>query len=244
MTFWKMNNPQLPGHVAIILDGNGRWAQKRGLPRIAGHRAGARALRKNFKIIRQSGIRYLSLFGFSTENWQRPPDEVQGLMRIVSNAAQRNAREILDARARFHWIGSADGLPPILVRRLRQLEEKTKQENDFHLILAINYGGRDEVVRAARKMAESTSAADSAQWTWENFSQHLDTRHIPDIDLVIRTSGEQRLSNFMLLQMAYAEIFFTPTLWPDFTGEVFQRALDFYASRDRRRGGIAISGET
>jgi undecaprenyl diphosphate synthase len=230
--------------VAIILDGNGRWAQRRGLPRLAGHRAGARALRKNFKIFRQSGIRYLSLFGFSTENWRRSSDEVQGLMRIFLNAAQRNAREILDARARFHWIGSDDGLPAVLVRRLRQLEEKTKGEDDFHLILALNYGGRDEVVRAARKMAESTSSVDFAQWTWENFSRYLDTRHVPDIDLVIRTSGEQRLSNFMLLQMAYAEIFFTPTLWPDFTGETFQLALDFYASRDRRWGGGLISKET
>jgi undecaprenyl diphosphate synthase len=165
-------------------------------------------------------------------------------MRIFSNAIQRNVREILDARARFHWIGSADDLPEILVRRLHQLEEKTKHENDFHLILALNYGGRDEVVRAARKMAESTPPDDSSQWTWEKFSQHLDTRDIPDVDLVIRTSGEQRLSNFMLLQMGYAEIFFTPTLWPDFTGETFRQAMDFYASRDRRRGAIPISGET
>jgi undecaprenyl diphosphate synthase len=230
--------------VAIILDGNGRWAQRRKLPRIAGHRAGVRALRKNFKTIRHSGIHCLSLFGFSTENWKRSAAEVQGLMRIFSNAAQRNVREILDARARFHWIGSADGLSEILVQRLRKLEEKTKQESDFHLILALNYGGRDEVVRAARKMAENTHPADLSQWTWENFSQYLDTRDIPDVDLVIRTSGEQRLSNFMLMQMAYAEIFFTPTLWPDFTGETFQQAMDFYASRDRRCGMIATSAGT
>ncbi|MDR0727938.1 MAG: di-trans,poly-cis-decaprenylcistransferase [Puniceicoccales bacterium] len=239
-----MDSPSLPGHVAIILDGNGRWAQRRGLPRLAGHRAGVRALRKNFKIVRQSGTRYLSLFGFSTENWNRPTDEVRGLMRIFLNAAQRNAKEILDARTRFHWIGSENGLAPILVRRLRQLEEKTKQEDEFHLILAINYGGRDEVVRAARRMAGNASPANPSQWTWENFSKYLDTRDIPDVDLVIRTSGEQRLSNFMLMQMAYAEIFFTPTLWPDFTGETFQQALDFYASRDRRRGTAAISDET
>jgi undecaprenyl diphosphate synthase len=165
-------------------------------------------------------------------------------MRIFANAARRKAKEILDARARFHWIGSAAGLPGILVQRLRQLEEKTKLEDDFHLVLAINYGGRDEVIRAARKMAENTPPNNSSHWTWENFSKYLDTHDIPDVDLVIRTSGEQRLSNFMLMQMAYAEIFFTPTLWPDFTGEIFQQALDFYASREQRRGALPIFGET
>jgi undecaprenyl diphosphate synthase len=166
------------------------------------------------------------------------------MMHLFATVLRRYERDILGARTRIHWIGNPIGVPKAVGERLVQLMEKTKCEDNFHLILAINYGGRDEVVRAAQRMAATVSSADLPKWTWKNFSSFLDTKDLPDIDLLIRTAGEQRLSNFMLLQMAYAEIFFTPCFWPDFNEKVFREALDFYATRQRRFGGIKNQCET
>lgn len=229
----------LPNHVAIILDGNGRWAKKHSRPRIFGHRAGLRKIAGVVQWARDLGLTHLSLFCFSTENWNRPSDEVQGLMKLVRVAARRLRRSLPTARIR--WLGSEQGLSADDVALLRDCESQTRHIADFNLNLAINYSGRDEILRAARRMAAlagngQLSAGDLSRW--QDLVPFLDTAEVPDVDLLIRTSGELRLSNFLLLQSAYAELYFTPTLWPDFTAEEFRRAIDDFGRRHRRFGQV------
>jgi undecaprenyl diphosphate synthase len=225
---------ELPAHVAIILDGNGRWAQARRLPRMVGHRRGANAIPRVVRFAQKCGIRVLSLFCFSTENWNRPPEEVRGLMRLLDVLLRRSEKQILGGDIRFHWLGRPDGLGERTVERLRNLMEKTARRDGFHLALAINYSGRDDVLRACQSLC-----AVGAPKRWEDIAACLDTGPLPDVDLLIRTSGERRLSNFLLLQCAYAELYFTSRLWPDFDEADFQAALDDYAGRRRRFGAIA-----
>jgi undecaprenyl diphosphate synthase len=221
-----------PRHVAIILDGNGRWAARRNLPRGAGHRAGAKILPQLLRWAQDSAIEVLSLFCFSTENWKRPPKEVSGLMGLFAAMLRRNFRRGLRENVRLRWLGQPDGLPAPLVETLRALERDTAPCDGLQLCLAINYSGRDEAVRALQRAVASGISCQS----WEDLSRHLDTAGLPDVDLLIRTSGEQRISNFLPLQSAYAELYFTDCLWPDFSREELQRALDAYGARRRRFG--------
>lgn len=218
-------------HVAVIMDGNGRWAQKRHLPRLMGHRAGAEALDRVMHACQAAGIKYLTVYAFSTENWKRSEEEVGGLMKLLSTYIHTKEKELVANGVRFRVVGRRTDLSEKLRGEIAALEEKTAA-GDFTLIVALSYGGRDEIVRAAAKWAaaggEPTEAA---------FAAFLDTAGIPDPDLIIRTSGEQRTSNFLLWQSAYAEYYFTDTLWPDFDQAEFDKALESYAKRERRMGG-------
>lgn len=214
-------------HLAVIMDGNGRWAEKRHLPRIMGHRAGAEALDRCMHYCKAAGIRYLTVYAFSTENWKRSEEEVSGLMKLLSGFVHSKEKELLAEGVRFRVIGRRSDLSEKLQAEIAALEEKTKA-GDFTLIVALSYGGRDEIVRAAMKFRGGTE---------EDFANCLDTAGLPDPDLVIRTSGEQRISNFLLWQSAYSEYYFTETLWPDFDQAEFDRALVSYAKRERRMGG-------
>ncbi|MDR2667583.1 MAG: di-trans,poly-cis-decaprenylcistransferase [Puniceicoccales bacterium] len=229
-----MEKTKIPRHVAIIPDGNGRWAIGRNLPRMAGHRAGAKIFPDVVGWAREAGIEVLSVFCFSTENWKRPDGEVRGLMRIFDVLLRRNFRRLLREKIRFRWLGSADGLQRRIVETLRAMELETASNCGFCLCLAINYSGRDEILRAVEKISATGSAIES----WQSLSQNLDSSGLPDVDLVVRTSGERRLSNFLLLQSAYAELHFTECLWPDFSREELLRAIDEYGQRKRRFGAI------
>ncbi|MDR3316966.1 MAG: di-trans,poly-cis-decaprenylcistransferase [Puniceicoccales bacterium] len=231
-----MDGKNLPRHVAIILDGNGRWARSRGLPHGAGHREGAKNILRIVPIARKIGIKVLSLFCFSTENWMRPPGEVLGLMVLLESFLKKYRKKILGEHLGFRWLGRPDGLPAKVVAILRELEEKTKTYNTFCLCLAINYGGRDDVLRALQKLAANPDR-DVSQWKWKDVSDNLDTAGLPDVDLLIRTAGERRISNFLLLQSAYAELHFVECPWPDFREQDLQSALEFYGERQRRFGG-------
>ena len=222
-------------HLAVIMDGNGRWAEKRHLPRLMGHRAGAEALDRCLHFCKAAGIRYLTVYAFSTENWKRSAEEVGGLMKLLSTYIHTKEKELIANGIRFRVIGRRTDLSEKLRGEIAALEEKTK-DGAFTLVVALSYGGRDEIVRAAAKWARD-AAADGAPLTEAEFARFLDTADIPDPDLIIRTSGEQRTSNFLLWQSAYAEYYFTDTLWPDFDQAEFDKALESYAKRERRMGG-------
>lgn len=222
-------------HLAVIMDGNGRWAEKRHLPRLMGHRAGAEALDRCLHFCKAAGIRYLTVYAFSTENWKRSAEEVGGLMKLLSTYIRTKEKELIANGIRFRVIGRRTDLSEKLRGEIAALEEKTK-DGAFTLVVALSYGGRDEIVRAAAKWARD-AAADGAPLTEAEFARFLDTADIPDPDLIIRTSGEQRTSNFLLWQSAYAEYYFTETLWPDFDQAAFDKALAAYAGRERRMGG-------
>lgn len=209
------------------MDGNGRWAKARRRPRLAGHKAGADALDRVMHYCRDAGIEYLTVYAFSTENWKRSKSEVAGLMSLLSTYIRTKEKELVAEGVRFRVIGRRDDLSPKLQRELARLEEKTAA-GSFSLVVALSYGGRDEIVRAAMRFKGSTE---------EEFAALLDTADIPDPDLIIRTSGELRLSNFLLWQAAYSEFYFTETLWPDFDRAEFDKALASYAKRERRMGG-------
>ena len=222
-------------HLAVIMDGNGRWAEKRHLPRLMGHRAGAEALDRCLHFCKAAGIRYLTVYAFSTENWKRSAEEVGGLMKLLSTYIHTKEKELIANGIRFRVIGRRTDLSEKLRGEIAALEEKTK-DGAFTLVVALSYGGRDEIVRAAAKWARD-AAADGTPLTEAEFARFLDTADIPDPDLIIRTSGEQRTSNFLLWQSAYAEYYFTETLWPDFDQAAFDKALAAYAGRERRMGG-------
>ena len=222
-------------HLAVIMDGNGRWAEKRHLPRLMGHRAGAEALDRCLHFCKAAGIRYLTVYAFSTENWKRSAEEVGGLMKLLSTYIHTKEKELIANGIRFRVIGRRTDLSEKLRGEIAALEEKTK-DGAFTLVVALSYGGRDEIVRAAAKWARD-AATDGAPLTEAEFARFLDTADIPDPDLIIRTSGEQRTSNFLLWQSAYAEYYFTETLWPDFDQAAFDKALAAYAGRERRMGG-------
>ena len=229
----------MPSHVAIIMDGNGRWATARGWPRLVGHRRGAEGVRKIVEAAPGLGIRYLTLYAFSTENWKRSTEEVIGLMTIFARYIQSEAERLSREGVRLRFIGGRERLDKKLQKLMAGIEERTKDNDRLHLTVAINYGGRDELSRAARRIA--TAVAEGRlrpeDVTEDTVGDYLDTFDIPDPDLVIRTSGETRISNYLLWQSAYAEYEFTDTLWPDFTPEELGTILDRFSDRERRYGG-------
>jgi len=225
---------KIPQHVAIIMDGNGRWASQRNLPRLAGHRAGTENLRRVITACVEFGIHYLTLYAFSTENWGRPEDEVQGLLSILEDVLDRELAELNREGVQLRHIGRLDGISPRLQGKVRQAIERTKGNQRLVLNVAFNYGGRDEIVQAVRRMIADGVRAD--QVTEPLFSQYLFTAGTPDPDLIIRTSGELRISNFLIWQCAYAEWYITPVYWPDFGKEELRLALWEYSQRERRFG--------
>ena len=231
-----------PRHVAIIMDGNGRWAQQRGKPRLFGHHAGARRVRDIVEACPDLGVKYLTIFAFSTENWKRTQTEVAGLMSLFRRYITSEARALKDNGIRVRFIGDRVRLDPKLVDLMDNLELLTADNDEVHLTIALNYGGRDEVARATRRLAHEVAAGrlKPEDVNDETLARFLDTCYLPDPDLVIRTSGEARISNFLLWQSAYAEYEFTPVLWPDFTVVEFARVLGAYAQRDRRFGAVTV----
>jgi undecaprenyl diphosphate synthase len=228
----------LPRHVAVIMDGSGRWACERGLPRIEGHRKGADSVKDVVKAAGDIGIRYLTLYAFSVENWQRPKDEIDGLMQMLEQFLRDQTGELVKRKVRFRTIGRTEDLPANVRDQIERSKQATAGFHEWHLILALNYGARTEVVDAVRAYAEAAAAGrvDPSKCSWEDFSRYLYTHDVPDPDLIIRTSGETRLSNFLLLQGAYSEIFFSPVLWPDFREREFRRAIEHFTTRERRFG--------
>jgi undecaprenyl diphosphate synthase len=232
---------KLPRHLAIIMDGNGRWALRRSLPRIEGHRKGADAVRTVVRACRRWGIQVLTLYAFSMENWQRPPDEIKALMDLLVEYIQSEREEMLDNGIRLRMIGRLDDLRREIQGLLRETMEITARNTGMILNLGISYSGRSEIMRAiAGILADAKAGRVSPEdLSEERFSSYLDTRGLPEPDLLIRTSGEQRISNFLLWQMAYTEIYFTDTLWPDFSEEELLKALRDYEGRERRFGRIS-----
>ena len=224
--------PEVAESVAIIMDGNGRWARQRGLPVAAGHRAGTRALRRTVEASIDLGVRSLAVYAFSTENWARPPEEVELLMGIFTETIERELPDLVRQGVRTRFIGRRDRAPEALRERMAALERETEENRRLNLWIAFDYGGRAEIVDAANRAVRAGSEVDE-----ETFASLLNAPEMPDPDLLIRTSGELRISNFLLWQLAYAELVFVDTLWPDFGEEQLRAALDDYASRRRRFGG-------
>lgn len=232
---------QLPEHVAIIMDGNGRWAKQRGLPRVMGHRRGVEAVRETVRAAGECGLKYLTLFAFSSENWRRPETEVTDLLGLLKAFIRRDLAELHKENVRIRVIGDRAGLKDDIRALLEEAEQTTRDNTALTLIIAFNYGARDEIARAAASLARDVEAgrlsADAI--TPDAITARLDTAGIPDPDLIIRTSGEERLSNFLLWQAAYAEFLFLPQFWPDFDRQTFVSAIDQYMRRDRRFGGLS-----
>ncbi len=227
-------------HVAIIMDGNGRWAQKRGKPRMFGHHVGSKRVREILQCCPPLGVKYLTIFAFSTENWKRTQEEVAGLMTLFRTYIVREAKNLKNNGVRVRFIGDRVRLEPSLVRLMDNLEMITSENDLVHLTIAINYGGRDEVARAAQRLAYDVKSGRllPKEIDEKTLPKYLDTFVLPDPDLLIRTSGEARISNFLLWQAAYSEYDFVDTLWPDFTPEMFEEVLERFSKRTRRFGGI------
>ena len=230
-----------PRHVAIIMDGNGRWAAARGLPRVEGHRRGVEALRRAVRAAHELGVRHLTLYSFSAENWSRPAEEVSDLMNLLRMFIRRDLSELHKGDVRIKVIGEREGLPSDIRGLLEEAEQLTRGNSGLHLVVAFNYGGRQEIVSAVRRIAEAVREGrlDPDAIDVGVVADHLDTADVPDPDLVIRTSGELRISNFLLWQSAYAEFVFLPLHWPDFDKAAFEEALASFRSRQRRYGGRA-----
>lgn len=231
---------KVPQHVAIIMDGNGRWALQRGLPRLAGHKAGTENLRRVIRSTVEFGVKYLTIYAFSTENWGRPPEEVKGLMYILEDVIDRELNELHKEGVQLRHIGRLERLAPSLQEKVLDAIEVTKNNDRLILNIAFNYGGRDEIVQAIQRMMKDGVLPEKV--TDELVSQYLYTVGVPDPDLIIRTSGELRVSNFLIWQAAYSEWYITPTFWPDFDKNEYRRALEAFAHRDRRYGKVS-SGE-
>ena len=232
--------PGGPRHVAIIMDGNGRWATQRGRPRLFGHHAGAKRVREIVEACPDVGVEYLTIFAFSTENWKRTQVEVAGLMSLFRRYISKEMRSLSEYGARVRFIGDRDRLDDKLIKLMGELEAHTAHNTRINLTIALNYGGRDEVARATHRLAQDVASGklDPDSVDEETLPRYLDTHVLPDPDLVIRTSGEARISNFLLWQSAYAEYEFIDTLWPDFTREEFARLCAAYGGRDRRFGAV------
>jgi undecaprenyl diphosphate synthase len=230
----------LPRHVAVIMDGNGRWARQRHLPRIEGHRAGAESARIVIRTAGELGIKYLTLYAFSVENWNRPPEEVNALMKYLVHYLKTETPELNKNNVRLEIIGQTYRLPELVQEHLKKSVATLSRNNGLTLIMALSYGGRTEIVEAARNLAKKVKAGelDPEEITEHVFAQHLYTRNVPDPDLLIRTSGEMRVSNFLLWQISYAELVVTQTLWPDFRKPQFFGALEEYVRRHRRFGAV------
>lgn len=231
---------KIPEHVAIIMDGNGRWAKQRGLPRLKGHEQGAESVRAVLRAARQAGVKYLTLYAFSTENWVRPKDEVEGLMNLLGVFMDRYEGEILKNKVRLRVMGQLERLPEKLRKKLLKLMEKSAKDYEHTLILALSYGGRLEIAEAAKAIARKAASGELDPETVNEatVAQHLYLPDVPDPELMIRTSGELRLSNFMLWQLSYAELYVTDIFWPDFREEQFFQALESFNQRGRRYGGV------
>src|SRR5581483_3361105 len=235
---------KIPRHVAIIMDGNGRWAISRGLPRLAGHKAGTENLRRVIRATVEFGIKYLTIYAFSTENWGRPPEEVQGLILILQDVIDRELNELHKEGVQLRHIGRLERLEPVIQQKVLKAIELTKNNDRLVLNVAFNYGGRDEIVQAIQRMMKDGVKPEEV--TDELVGQYLYTAGVPDPDLIIRTSGELRVSNFLIWQAAYSEWYITPTFWPDFDKEEYCHALETYSQRDRRYGGVseAVANKT
>lgn len=228
----------VPTHVAVIMDGNGRWANQRALPRYAGHSSGVKAVRATVEIAVQRGIKYLTLFAFSSENWQRPREEVGKLMGLFLEALQREVDELHRNNVRLEFIGAREQLKQALIDKITAAEAQTSDNTGLHLIVAVAYGGRWDIVQATRRLATQAMAGeiDPAEIGDEEIAANLELAGIPDPDLLIRTGGEQRISNFLIWNLAYAEMWFCDALWPDFGEQQFDEALNYFAKRQRRYG--------
>jgi undecaprenyl diphosphate synthase len=227
-----------PRHVAIIMDGNGRWAKKRLLPKIAGHKKGVKVVRKSIQAAKDMGVKYLTLYAFSSENWNRPHEEVNALMGLLQHYLKKEVKELHEKDIKITFIGDRSRLNGAIISLIEESEEKTRNNTTLELIIAMNYGGQAEIVRATKLIAEKVKLGEisSDDITEEMIHDHLYTANIPDPDLIIRTSGEQRLSNFLLWQAAYSEFVFMDLLWPDFTEDSLAEAIKEYHKRDRRYG--------
>lgn len=230
-----------PGHVAVIMDGNGRWAQERGLTRSEGHAAGTENIRRVIEHCGERGIGTLTLFAFSTENWKRPRLEVRGLMHLLSRTIEREIRPLHEAGVRLRYVGRLDVLEPPIRRQVQRAVDLTAKNDKMTVCVAFNYGGRADIVDAVRELVAQDIAPEDV--TEDRIAEHLCTTDLPDPDLIIRTGGEQRLSNFLIWQAAYAEYHFTDTYWPDFGERDIDLALAAYAARDRRYGGLSTDGD-
>ncbi|MDI3316521.1 MAG: isoprenyl transferase [Bacillota bacterium] len=231
----------VPQHVAIIMDGNGRWAQRRGLPRVFGHRAGVESVRRVIRAAIQLGVRYLTLYAFSTENWRRPPEEVDLLWQLLGQTVARDLDDLYRQGVRFRAIGAVDEIPDAARKQIRLAEARTAGNGRLFLQVALNYGGRREILEAARRLAEASRRGeiDPREIDEGRFARELCTAEIPDPDLLIRTAGEYRVSNFLLWQIAYCEIWVSDVLWPDFGEDQLRQAVEDYSHRQRRFGGLS-----
>ena len=227
-------------HIAVIMDGNGRWAQKRGMPRTVGHKKGAETVKEITRAAGELGIKYLTLYAFSTENWQRSEDEVNALMDLLREYLKSDIKELQENGVRIIFIGERDMLATDIVEQMKKVEEETINNNKMVLCIALSYGSRQEIVNAARKMAVLSKRGDiePEDIDIKMFSDMLYTKDIPDPDILIRTSGEHRISNYLLWQLAYAEMFFTDTLWPDFSRKELEQIIQDYQTRERRYGKV------
>jgi undecaprenyl diphosphate synthase len=236
----RADNLKIPRHVAIIMDGNGRWAAERGLPRTEGHRRGADSVQTIVEVCSDLGIEFLTLYAFSTENWKRPKTEVAALMKMLERFLKTKTEEMLKQNVRLQAIGRLHDLPDAVQNQLHKSIAQTSQNTGLTLILALSYGAREEILDGIRSLLDSVEKGhlDKAMIDADVFSKHLYTRYYPDPDLLIRTSGEMRLSNFLLWQLSYTEFYITQTLWPDFRKEQFHEAIREYTRRDRRFGGV------
>src|SRR6185295_16305479 len=234
MTLEKRQGRSAPRHIAIIMDGNGRWAKQRGLLRMAGHRAGVENMRRILTACVEKGIRYLTIYAFSTENWSRPSAEVEGLMRIFGEFLDRETRNLHEQGVQIRHLGSMDGVSPSLQRKTQAALDLTRDNDRITLCVAFNYGGRADIVAAVRALVAEGGVIDEQQ-----ISAHLSTHGLPDPDLIVRTSGEWRLSNFLIWQAAYSEYWVTPAYWPDFTPDFLRQAIQEYGQRERRFGGLS-----
>ena len=224
----------IPNHIAIILDGNGRWAKKRHMPRTYGHAQGAKNVEKICRAAYEMGVKYITFYAFSTENWKRPREEVDELMRILKDYLDKSRVKARDNNMRVRVIGDRSVLSPDIIEAIDLIEKESAEYTGLNMTIALNYGSRDEITRAVKKIVNE--GIDAGSITQDVISAHLDTADIPDPDLLIRTSGEQRLSNYLLWQLAYTEFYFTDVYWPDFQEEDLKKACEYYAGRDRRFG--------
>jgi len=243
-----IRSSDIPTHVAIIMDGNGRWAKARGLPRTAGHKQGAEAARRIVEAAAEAGVEYLTLFGFSTENWTRPEDEVKELMKLLRYYLRSETAELHRKNAVLKVIGDRSAFQSDIIELIENAEALTKDNTGIKVIMALNYGGRMDIASAVQAAAQGYldkgSVPDDLDEICLDINENLMSAGVPDPDLLIRTSGEQRISNFLLWQCAYAEFIFTPVLWPDFNAQVLGDILEEYAGRDRRYGGLGKAGQT
>lgn len=235
-----MADLKIPNHVAIIMDGNGRWAKKRMLPRNVGHAQGAKTVEQIIEDAHNLGIKYLTVYAFSTENWKRPQDEVNALMKLLKDYLKTCIKRANKNNMRVRVIGDKTGLEPSIQDKIRELEEISSKNTGINFTIAINYGSRDEMIRAMRHMLEDCGKGDllPSELSEEVFQSYLDTKDLPDPDLMIRTSGELRLSNYLLWQLAYTEFYFTDVLWPDFNKAELEKAIEYYNGRERRFGAV------